>query len=100
MIWECPRMPGQNVIESKIARQMPRRGWTRRDIESTLAHPHRAVETTDMRWQADGSRRNNSAKAYIREDGHSIVRNEVDGTIVQISNRNKPNWKSPFESEE
>ena len=72
-------MPGQNVIESKIARQMPRRGWTRRDIESTLAHPHRAVETTDMRWQADGSRRNDPAKAYIyiREDGHHIVRNEL-----------------------
>ena len=52
----------------------------------------------DMRWRADGSKRNDPAKAYIREDGHYIVRNEVDGTIVQISNRNKPNWKSPFES--
>jgi filamentous hemagglutinin len=86
------------VIEAKIARQMPRRGWTRRDIERTLAHPHRIVETTDMRWRADGSRRNDPAKAYIREDGHYIVRNEVDGTIVQISNRHKSNWKSPFES--
>jgi hypothetical protein len=90
-------MPGQIVIEAKIARQMSRRGWTRSDIESTLAHPHRIVETTDMRWRADGSKRNDAAKAYMREDGHYIVRNEVDGTIVQISNRNKPNWKSPFE---
>ena len=88
------------AIEAKIARQMLRRGWTRRDIEQTLAHPHRIVETTDMRWQADGSRRNELAKAYIREDGHYIVRNEVDGTIVQISNRNKLHWKSPFESRE
>ena len=84
------------VIESKIAKQMLRRGWTRRDIESTLVHPHRVVETTDMRWRADGSRRHDPAKAYIREDGHYVVRNEADGTIVQISNRNKPNWKSPF----
>jgi hypothetical protein len=88
------------VIEAKIARQMLRRGWIRRDIERAFAHPHRIVETTDMRWQADGSRRNDPAKAYIREDGHYIVRNEVDGTIVQISNRNKPHWKSPFESRE
>ena len=84
------------VIEAKIARQMLRRGWTRRDIEQTLAHPYRIVETTDMRWQADGSRRLDPAKAYIREDGHYVVRNEVDGTIVQISNRHRLNWKSPF----
>jgi Colicin E5 ribonuclease domain len=91
-------MPGQTIIEPKIARQMSRRGWTRREIESTLANPHRIVDTTDMRWRADVSKRNDPAKAYIREDGHYIVRNEVDGTVVQISNRHKPNWKSPFES--
>jgi hypothetical protein len=90
-------MPGQIIIEPKIARQMSRRGWTRREIESTLAHPHRIVDTTDIRWRTDGSKRNDPAKAYIRVDGHYIVRNEVDGTIVQISNRNKLNWKSPFE---
>jgi hypothetical protein len=84
------------AIEAKIARQMLKRGWTRRDIEQTLAHPYRIVETTDMRWRADGSRRHDPAKAYIREDGHYVVRNEVDGTIVQISNRHRLNWKSPF----
>jgi filamentous hemagglutinin len=93
-------MSEQLVIEAKIARQMLRRGWTLRDIEHTLAHSHRIVETTDMRWRADGSRRHDPAKAYIREDGHYIVRNAVDGTIVQISNRNKPHWKSPFGSGE
>ena len=84
------------VIEAKIARQMLTRGWTRRDIEQTLAHPYRIVETADMRWRADGSRRHDPAKAYIREDGHYVIRNEVDSTIVQISNRHRLNWKSPF----
>jgi len=84
------------AIEAKIARQMLKRGWTRRDIEQTLAHPHRIVETTDIRWRADGSRRHDPAKAYIREDGHYVVRNEVDSTIVQISNRHRLKWKSPF----
>ena len=84
------------AIEAKIARQMLKRGWIRRDIEQILAHPYRIVETTDMRWRADGSRRHDPAKAYIREDGHYILRNEVDGTIVQISNRHRLNWRSPF----
>jgi filamentous hemagglutinin len=75
---------GQIVIEPKIARQMSRRGWTRRQIESTLANPHRAVATTDMRWRADGSKRNDPAKAYIREDGHYIVRmNAVRDITIQ-----------------
>jgi hypothetical protein len=26
-----------------------------------------------MRWRADGSKRNDPAKAYIREDGHYIL---------------------------
>ena len=75
---------------------MTKRGWTRVDIEQSLADPHRVVDTTDRWWRADGSRRQDAAKAYIREDGHYVVKNEVDGTIVQISNRNKPNWTSPF----
>jgi Colicin E5 ribonuclease domain len=88
------------IIEAKIARQMLRRGWTRRDLAHTLTHPHRIAEITDRRWQANGSSRHAPAKACIREDGHDVVSNEVDGTMVQISNRNKPHWQSPFESGE
>ena len=29
-------------------------------------------------------------------NGHYVIRNEVDGTIAQISNRHRWNWKSPF----
>ena len=87
------------VIEPKIEKQMSKRGWTRREIENTIANPYRIVETRDRRWRIDGSRRDEPARAYLREDGHYVVRNEVTGTLVQISNRNKPNWRSPFDLE-
>src|SRR6267143_1974682 len=86
-----------DYYKPKIARQMSRRGWTCSEIESTLANPHRIVDTTDMRWRADGSKRNDPAKASIREDSHYVVRNEVDGTLVQIRNHNKPYWQSPWQ---
>ncbi|MEZ0601684.1 colicin E5-related ribonuclease [Paraburkholderia sp. IW21] len=43
-----------------------------------------------------GARHDDPATAFMREDGHYVVRNDIDGTIVQISKRNDPNWKSPF----
>ena len=57
----------------------------------------RLLRPTSARWKPDGTRRDELATAYIREDGHYVVRNDRDGTIVQISNRNKVDWISPFE---
>jgi Colicin E5 ribonuclease domain len=84
-------------FEKKIEQQMGKRGWDKDSINSTIDNPNKTVKTKDTRWGSDGTRRNDPATAYIREDGHYVVRNDNDGTIVQISNRNKPDWKSPFE---
>jgi filamentous hemagglutinin len=52
--------------------------------------------TRDIRHLADGSQMNAPATAYINEDGSYVVRNDQTGEIVQVSDRNNPNWKSPF----
>jgi hypothetical protein len=84
-------------FEPKIIRQMEKRGWDKDSINSTISNPYRTVKTKDTRWKPDGTRRDELATAYIREDGHYVVRNDRDGSIVQISNRNKVDWISPFE---
>lgn len=38
-----------------------------------------------------------AATAYINKDGSYVVRNNKTGDIVQISNRNNPNWKAPWD---
>ncbi|MGF6769276.1 YD repeat-containing protein [Paraburkholderia sp. GAS199] len=87
----------QTVIEAKIAKQMKKRGWTEKDVEDTIDNPARTTKTRDTRNLEDGSgRRDDPATAYVREDGSYVVRNDVDGTIVQVSNRNDPNWQNPF----
>lgn len=87
-----------SVYEGKILDTMKERGWTKADIESTIANPYRTAPARDIRNNNDGgaTRRNDPATAYIREDGHYVVRNDIDGTIVQISKRSDANWKSPF----
>lgn len=84
-------------FEKKIESQMSKRGWDKESIKSTIENPLRTVQTRDTRWKPDGTRKDDPATAYLREDGHYVVRNDIDCTIVQISNRNKIDWKSPFE---
>ncbi|OLF75149.1 hypothetical protein AWH60_11025 [Pseudoalteromonas haloplanktis] len=84
-------------FEKKIEKQMGKRGWDKDSVNSTIDNPNKTVSTRDTSWNSDGTRRDDPATAYFREDGHYVVRNNNDGTIVQISNRNKADWKSPFE---
>lgn len=86
------------VYEDKILDTMKGCGWTKEDIELTIANPYRTAPARDTRRNNDGgaTRPDDPATAYIREDGHYVVRNDVDGTLVQISKRSDPNWKSPF----
>lgn len=84
-------------IESKIAAQMGKRGWNNNDITSTLINPSRTVKTTDTRHMPGGGRRDDPATAYYNKKGGYVVRNDKDGTIVQISNRNDPSWRAPWE---
>jgi hypothetical protein len=34
----------------------------------------------------------NSATAYFNKDGSYIVRDDVTGDVIQVSNRNDANW--------
>lgn len=64
---------------------MATRGWTVQDIDDVLNHPQAIRPATN---RATG----NAATAYFRPDGHYVVRDDVTTDIIQISNRNDPNW--------
>ncbi|OYV96123.1 MAG: hypothetical protein B7Z73_01265 [Planctomycetia bacterium 21-64-5] len=64
---------------------MQSRGWTVQDIDDVLNNPNASRPATN---RATG----NAATAYFRADGHYVVRDDVTTDIVQISNRNDPNW--------
>lgn len=83
------------TYDSKIAKQINNRGWSDNLVQNTLQNPHKTQVTRDTRYRPDGTRNNDPATAYIREDGSYVVRNDRTGEIVQVSNRNDPNWASP-----
>jgi Colicin E5 ribonuclease domain len=72
------------------------RGWTITSIEQTIQYPARTVATRDTRRLPGGGRMNDPATAYINLDSSYIVQNDRTGEIVQISNKNDPDWQSPF----
>lgn len=41
---------------------------------------------------------NDPATAYIDESGHYVVINDRTNDVVQISNRNDPDWRAPWEN--
>jgi len=86
----------ESRFEPKIEKQLEKRGWSQESVDETIQNPDKTVSTRDTRWRPDGTQRNDSATAYIDKDGNYVVRNDVDGTIVQISDKFNPNWKAPW----
>jgi filamentous hemagglutinin len=89
-------MPIFYTIGGKIRKQMTKRGWTEELIEDTLNNPDKTNFVRDTRYRPDGNRMNEPATVYIRSDSNYVIRNDITGDIVQISDCNNPNWKSPF----
>ena len=82
------------TVNSKIKRLMVKRGWSAQAINETIANPVRTAQTSDSRHNAAGVRNSDFATAYFDKDGNYVVRNDVNGNIVQVSDRLKP-WKIP-----
>jgi uncharacterized protein RhaS with RHS repeats len=80
----------------KIKKQMKKRGWSSDDITDLIDNPDSTQSTQDTRWNPDGTRMDESATAYIDENGAYVVRNDSSGDIVQVSDRYDPTWVSPF----
>ena len=84
------------TVGEKIEGQMHARGWDHNSIQYTINNPYRNEPTTDTRHLQGGGQMNDPATAYIRKDEHYVVRNNINNDIVQISDRNNPEWNSPF----
>lgn len=82
---------------TKIQKQLTRRGWTVEAIREVISNPHRTAPTRDTRYLPEGGRLDDPATAYIASDGSYVVRNDETGDLVQVSNRNDPNWQAPFD---
>ncbi|MCE1190632.1 MAG: hypothetical protein LWW96_00615 [Acidovorax sp.] len=77
---------------------MGNRGWTAESIDATIANPAKTVVTKDTRFDPiSGARLNDPATGYIAKDGSYVVRNDRTGQVVQVSNKNDPTWKAPWE---
>ena len=86
------------TIESKIENQMAKRGWDESSIRETISKPDRTVQgLKDTRFDpTTGARRSDPATGFVNKDGSYVVRNNTNGSIVQVSDRTNPGWKSPF----
>jgi RHS repeat-associated protein len=73
------------VITPKIEGQLDDRGWDTASINDTILNPEATSPAVNKATGVD-------ATAYFNSDGSYLVRDNSTGEIIQISNRNDPNW--------
>ncbi|MDR2694997.1 MAG: hypothetical protein LBC79_01270 [Deltaproteobacteria bacterium] len=81
---------GTITVTDKISKQMPQRGWTEDSVIHLVNNPEKTVPVIDMRY-------NEPATAYVANDGSYVVRNDIRGHIVQVSDKSRNDWKNPWE---
>ena len=86
------------AFETKIEGQMPKRGWSKQDVDGAVGNPSRTVRTRDVRHNLDGTRMDEPATAYYHPDGGYVVVNDRTGAVIQVSDRLDPNWRTPWDS--
>ena len=79
----------------KILNQIAKRGWTKAEIQQTILYPADTAPAKDLRHIAGGGVMNDPATVYYRKDGNYVIRNNVTGDIVQVSDTHDPNWIDP-----
>ena len=76
----------QLIISRKIERQMEKRGWTAELADQTWAAPAMTRRALNRAGNAE-------ATAYFRSDLSYIVVEDETNFVVQLSDRNNPQWK-------
>jgi len=80
-------------VDTKIRNQLADRGWSDQDMQAAISRGP-VGQTSDRRSPAktpDGLGRSDSASVYGSPSGYIVV-NDRTGEVVQISDRNNPNW--------
>ena len=84
-------------FSTKIETQMGKRGWDRDSVSDAVSNPMRTVLTRDTRNISGGGVMNDPATAYYSRNGGYVVRNDLTGDVVQVSNRNDAGWRAPWD---
>ncbi len=95
-IEHCPPPKPSITIGQKIEKQLAKRGWTKDSVDDAVSNPQKTIPTRDVRHLPDGRINDEPATAFFSKEGGYVVRNDLSGDIVQVSNRLDPNWKAPF----
>jgi RHS repeat-associated protein len=84
------RLLGGRVITygQKIAKQMPKRGWSDKDIKDVISNPAKTTKWSDYKT-------GDSVTYYYGRDGHYVVVNDRTNEIIQVSDRLDPGWIDP-----
>ena len=86
-----PRLTGNDIqfsnklTSSQWQRQISSRGWNNDSIANTINNPFTTRAATNRTT-------GNAATAFYNKNGSYVIRDNVTGKVVQVSNMNASNW--------
>src|SRR5690554_2053768 len=86
-------------LEKKTQDQLTKRGWNKKCVQDLINSPVETKSVRDTRRlpkDKGGGRRDDPATAYLNKEGHYVIVNDTDKTVVQISNKNKSEWRAAW----
>ena len=80
--------------KDKVQKQMGKRGWTPQEVQDTLDNPVDTAPGRDTRADPETGEKIDQGPVtyYYNKDGHYVVRRDDTGEIIQVSDRNDPDW--------
>jgi len=76
--------------DTKILKQMKKRGWTENDINEVIKRGPTG-KSQDTRWTNEGKRLDDSATVY-GEPGNYVIINNRTGDVTQVSGKTDSEW--------
>ena len=81
--------PDDVEIPDKIGDQAKGRGWTEEEIRDTIGKGATGTSSDSTGGKVENP---DPASVFGNEEGYIVVNNETN-EVVQVSDRNDPNWK-------
>ena len=78
----------ETQIPEKINKQLAKRGWSEDSVKNTRENFIKRMRSVDRKT-------GEPATAYFKSHNQYVVVNDKTGSVVQVSDLNKPNWKIP-----
>jgi hypothetical protein len=94
---DVARWSGPTKYDRHAVKSMAKRGWTEAEVDDLVAIQRVSPESVTRTGVLVASGSMSWRLHTSTHRGNYVVRNDTNGHLVQVSRKNDPEWKAPFD---